>query len=114
MLDMAQHQILPAALHYTRSLCESISSKKSLGITCRAETSLAQRLSDATDGLYDGIEKLKADLTDIPADPCQCAQYYHNTITADMQTVREKADLLEQLTDKSYWPYPTYSDLLFY
>ena len=114
MVDMAQHQILPAALHYTRSLCESISSKKSLGITCRAETSLAQRLSDATDGLYDGIEKLKADLTDIPADPCQCAQYYHNTITADMQTVREKADLLEQLTDKSYWPYPTYSDLLFY
>lgn len=114
MVDMAQHQILPAALHYTRSLCESISSKKSLGIACRAETSLAQRLSDATDGLYDGIEKLKADLTDIPADPCQCAQYYHNTITADMQTVREKADLLEQLTDKSYWPYPTYSDLLFY
>ena len=24
------------------------------------------------------------------------------------------ADRLETLTDKSYWPYPTYSDLLFY
>ena len=23
-------------------------------------------------------------------------------------------DVLEELTDKSYWPYPTYSDLLFY
>ena len=24
------------------------------------------------------------------------------------------ADMLETLTDKAYWPYPTYSDLLFY
>ena len=24
------------------------------------------------------------------------------------------ADAIEELTDKSYWPYPTYSDLLFY
>ena len=27
---------------------------------------------------------------------------------------RQYADILEQLTDKKYWPYPTYSDLLFY
>ena len=102
MVDMALHQILPAALHYTRSLCESITSKKALGISCRAESSLVQRLSEATDGLYDGVEKLKADLATIPADPCECAQYYHNTITADMLSVRTQADLLEQLTDKSY------------
>jgi glutamine synthetase type III len=31
-----------------------------------------------------------------------------------MQMLREQADILESLTDKSYWPYPTYSDLLFY
>ena len=41
-------------------------------------------------------------------------EYYHNVITRDMQKVRSFADTLEQLTDKSYWPYPTYSDLLFY
>ena len=26
----------------------------------------------------------------------------------------EDADLLEKLTAKSYWPYPMYSDILFY
>ena len=31
-----------------------------------------------------------------------------------MERMRQDADLLEQLTDKSYWPYPTYADLLFY
>ena len=35
-------------------------------------------------------------------------------IVADMQTIRDDADVLEELTDKTYWPYPTYSDLLFY
>ena len=31
-----------------------------------------------------------------------------------MNTLRTAADALETLTDKSYWPYPTYSDLLYY
>ena len=114
MVDMALHQILPAALHYTRSLCESIAAKKDLGISCRAENSLVQKLSAATDGLYENIEKLKLDLGNTPSRPSDCAKYYHDVITIDMVAVRQEADLLEQLTDKSYWPYPTYSDLLFY
>jgi glutamine synthetase type III len=31
-----------------------------------------------------------------------------------MDQMRRHADVLEDLTDKNYWPYPTYSDLLFY
>ena len=31
-----------------------------------------------------------------------------------MNTMRTHADILEAHTAKSYWPYPTYSDLLFY
>ena len=33
---------------------------------------------------------------------------------ADLQQIRAEADKLETLTDKSYWPYPAYSDLLYY
>ena len=40
--------------------------------------------------------------------------YYRKTIIPAMETARADADLLETLTDQSYWPYPTYSDLLFY
>ena len=114
MVDMAQHQILPAALRYTHTLCEGVASKKALGIPCKAETGLIASLSEATDALYDEIQKLKADLTRIPEDLEASAKFYHDVITADMSSLRAQADLLEQLTDKSCWPYPTYSDLLFY
>ena len=114
MVDMALHQILPAALHYSHSLCEGIANKKALGISCLAETNLAHRISAAADALYVNVEKLKEDLEHTPEDNKARADYYHETIIADMNAVRTEADLLEQLTDKSYWPYPTYSDLLFY
>ena len=114
MVDMALHQILPAALHYTHTLCEGMATKKALGAGCRAETKLVESLSNATDALYDNVEKLKNDLEQMPRDAKARAEYFHSVITADMDAVRAEADLLEQLTDKSYWPYPTYSDLLFY
>ena len=113
-LDMALHQILPAAVRYTRDLCSGILSKKELGIPCQAEDAIARQLSDATDKLYSCCEKLRENLSRIPVGKENIVNYYHDTIVTDMQTLREQADILEGLTDKSYWPYPTYSDLLFY
>ena len=114
MVDMALHQILPAALRYTHALCDGMATKKSLGSPCRAEAKLVERLSSATDALYDNVEKLKADLEHTPKDAKARSDYFHDVISTDMDAVRYEADLLEELTDKSYWPYPTYSDLLFY
>ena len=114
MVDMAIHQILPAALHYTRSLCDSVSVKKSLGVTCRAEDALIKKLSETSDSLYDRAEALRFAMKNIPAGAEASAMYYHDIIVPGMNHLREDADILEELTDKSYWPYPTYSDLLFY
>ena len=49
-----------------------------------------------------------------PKDSSAASIYYHDTIVTSMEALRVDADILEQLTDKSYWPYPTYSDLLYY
>ena len=35
-------------------------------------------------------------------------------IVNSMEAMRKEADILEQLTGKNYWPYPTYLDLLYY
>lgn len=113
-IDMVQHQILPAAIHYTKTLCDSILAKKELGFTNEAETRLTARLSDATDALYHNCQKLQNDLEMIPDGKEAVARYYHDVIVADMNTIRIEADILESLTDKRLWPYPTYSDLLFY
>jgi len=113
-IDMVIHQILPAAIHYCKDLCQGIMTKKDLGISCLAESKLAQQLSEASDALYEACEKLQADLQHIPQTKEAIANYYHETVVSDMENLRTHADTLERLTDKNYWPYPTYSDLLFY
>ena len=113
-VDMAMHQILPAAVSYTSDLCKSIERKQALGLPCNAELAITRQLSAATDALYDCCQKLKEHLQNVPSCREDAASFYHSVINADMTALRKEADLLEQLTDKSYWPYPTYSDLLFY
>ena len=113
-VDMALHQILPAAVKYTNTLCQTIIAKKEVGITAKAEQSLTQKLSAATDGLYEKCQYLKEALTQIPQNLEDAVKYYHDVVVGQMELLRADADLLEQLTDKSFWPYPTYSDLLFY
>ena len=113
-VDMALHQILPAALHYSRDLAKAILDKKAIGVSCKAEQSLLDRLSTACDRVYDKCQALSDKLATIPEQTEAAVNYMSGTIVPAMETLREDADFLEQLTDKAYWPYPTYSDLLFY
>ena len=113
-LDMAMRQILPAVLHYTRHLSDGLVSKQALGLSSRADTALLRRISVLADDLYDDCEKLKELLDQIPADQVEASSYFHKNIIPAMDAVRTDADALEELTDKSYWPFPTYSDLLYY
>ena len=114
MVDMAIHQILPAAMRYTRTLCDGAAAKHDMDIPARAEKNLITKLSSASDALYENVERLHNCLAIVPKDPAAAAKYYRSVIVPAMETVREEADILEALTDKSCWPYPTYSDLLFY
>ena len=113
-LDMAMRQILPAVLHYTRHLSDGLVSKQTLGLSSRADTALLRRITVLSDDLYDDCEKLKALLDQIPEDQVAASGYFHKNIIPAMDAVRADADALEELTDKSYWPFPTYSDLLYY
>ncbi len=113
-VDMVLHQILPAALAYSKFLCEGITSKQAIGASCKAEIALIRKLSAATDSLYEKCDKLRQNLQEVPERGEAAAAYYHDVIVTGMEALREDADALEQLTDKAYWPYPTYSDLLFY
>ena len=114
MVDMAIHQILPAALRYTHELCDTVMAKKNYGLMCSAESDLLQRLSVNTDGLYHAVKELQEGLDKLPKDAVLVAEYFHDIIIPNMNKVREFADKLETITDKKYWPYPTYSDLLYY
>ena len=114
MVDMALHQILPAALRYTHELCDTVTAKKNLGLRCHAESELLQQLSQQTEALYEAVDTLRHALENLPGDRVLTAAHFHDRVIPCMNTLRTAADALETLTDKSYWPYPTYSDLLYY
>ena len=114
MLDMAVHQILPAAMRYCDDLSQAMYHKQAMHLPCKAETALATILSENADGLYQDITMLESVLGEVPKNPEKASFYYHDRVMPVMETMRHHADILEANTAKSYWPYPTYSDLLFY
>lgn len=117
MVDMALNQILPAALKYSSELAAGINRKRdALGsaMKAHAESCLVERLSVTSDALYDKCERLLVDLAHVPTENQAATNYYNDVIIPQMQAIRVDADLLEKITAKSYWPYPQYSDMLFY
>ena len=113
-LDMAMRQILPAVSRYTGDLCRRVELKQKLYVGRNAEMALIHQLSEGIDALYDACSKLREDLSGIAGTGEDGARYYQQVISKDMADLRKIADELETITDKSYWPFPTYSDILFY
>ena len=64
--------------------------------------------------IHGASQALEQALTCLPESFAAQAAYYDQTVIPAMHAARSDADLLERLTDKSFWPFPTYSDLLFY
>ena len=88
--------------------------KQQLGLAAGSERDLARRLSECCDSLYTKTEEMAAHLRNVPSGTEAAVEYYSETIVSDMVEVRTLADLLEKLTARSYWPYPIYSDILYY
>ena len=112
--DIAMRQILPAVSKYSADLATRIAAKNSIGCSCNAERALAVKLSEGIDRLYQCCKNLSAQLKAIPATSIEAADYCFRIIVPSMAALRKEADALELITDKTYWPFPTYSDLLFY
>ena len=117
MLDMAKKQILPAVFSYIKDISDTVAVKKqiSASIACDAEEALATKLSALVSSFYKKIEDLNravlgaTDFSDIKAQ----GDYYHGTIFLAMQELRSVADEMETLVGETYWPFPTYTDLLY-
>jgi glutamine synthetase len=114
MVDMAMRQILPAVSKYCGDLCVRADVKQRLFVTRSAEMDLITRLSEGIDQLYVACDELKNTLADVPSTSDEGSAYYYRVVSPAMKKVRGIADGLELLTDKAYWPFPTYSDILFY
>ena len=115
MIDMAKKEIIPAVIKYTTTVAQSVAAVKAVGADASVQEESLAEISKNLVAMNAALEKLEA-VTDKAAaieDPKAQAIAYRDEVFTTMSELREPADALEMLVDKSVWPFPTYGDLLF-
>ena len=117
LLDMAQRRILPAVARYTGDLAKGMAHKQEADLAgfCRIEDYTIRRLGLQGGQLLDVCQDLSQALENAPAADggIDAARWYRAEIASRTQRAGELVSQLESATDASYWPYPTYADILF-
>ena len=117
LVDIVQHEILNAVSAYQARLCGNISAKESVipGAPHAVESALVNALCILNDELFEKTIELKTALETISSTATneELLEYYHTTVEKKTAEVRALIDKLEQLTATEYWPYPTFTELLF-
>ena len=117
MVDMARKEILPAVESYTKSLAETLAAKKAAvaGLPCKYETATITKLSELSDEIADATADLDGEIAKFQAieDVTEAANDIRDVILGKMDALRAVCDEAETITAKEFWPFPTYSDLLF-
>ncbi len=117
MLEMVKKDFTEGLLKYQTEVTATALSKKQLlsGVSCALEAGILERLDREAEEIRKGVDKLEADLlvTEGLTDSLAQAVAYHDSVLADMDTLRVHVDKAESMIPESCLPYPTYSKLLF-
>ena len=114
MIEMLRRQILPSALRFSASLASSVKMKEGIGVAARADKALCEEVSALSDELLQRVDELDGCVAASPEDTEEAAFYAADIIIPAMEEARAVSDRLEAITDRSFWPIPTYSEILFY
>ena len=118
MIDMAKKKIAPAVSQFVGSITQIALNKKALSdaIPTSYEEGLVTRLSNKLVcfvNTADELEDAVLGAAEHKSDILERAKYYRNEVFAKMQELRAIGDSMETETSSEYWPYPSYSELLF-
>ena len=116
MVDMVKRDIYPAVSRYAGEVAGILTAKRAAlpDLDCASEEDLLRRLSTLSAEMVRQCKALEAALDIAPMDSAYvAAHYYKYTVFATMERLRAAVDELETITDSRYWPYPSYTDLLF-
>lgn len=118
MITMAYRQIGPAVLSYIKSINETIEGiqKTNSTFSTTSMTKLVQKLAENYDMLMDTTQVLGETIQKVGelSDVTEQAIFCTSNIIPTMEKLRTYGDTLETITAKESWPFPVYSDLLFY
>ena len=117
MIDMARQDILPAVQSYATHVAQGIAAKRSVvgTLPCTHETKLLEQLSTLTDQIAQGMEALEAVTSRVEqmADVTATSEAVRDEMLPTMAQLRQAVDQAETITASSFWPYPSYGQLLF-
>ena len=117
MVNMVHKRIAPAVTKFTADLAAQALAKKGLfpSLACSYETELVTKLSALTDEITERTDTLEEAVVAVrdEEDIVAQAEAIRDTVLPKMSELRIPCDQAELLTAKSYWPFPTYGDLLF-
>ena len=117
MINMVHKRIAPAITRFTSDLAKEAIEKKALfpEIQCSYEKELVSKLSALTDSISEKTDELEEAVMSLQnaEDILAESEMIRDTVLPKMSELRIPCDRAELLTAKSYWPFPTYGDILF-
>ena len=114
MIDMAGKEIIPAVISYTTELANSVLSVKEAGADASVQADILTEVS----GYLKEMKAASAKLAETVATAATFegkaqAEYFRDTVKVAMDELRAPVDKAEMIVDKEFWPFPSYSELLF-
>ena len=117
MVDISRKEILPAVESYVSGLASAVGAKKAIDaeLPWGYEKKQLRRLASLVDAIDDRVDALEEKLIrlDTLSGSMEEAAFIRDEILPGMGALRAAADEAETQTAASYWPFPTYGDLLF-
>ncbi len=115
LLEMINREVIPAITAYSNLLCETINNKTSIRADSSVEYELLSRLTACNKELFSLSSALKMAVASAERsnDILKKANEYHDNILKLMADIRKYADSAENVVPPSFWPYPTFGELLF-
>ena len=115
MVTMARKQMIPSAIRYTKFLADTINSVRQAGLSdVSVEMDMLTRtkamIKDASNALQTliQVEKVAEGMQAGREQAC----YYYDVVMPAMRNLRNPIDELETFVDKTFWPIPSYGDML--
>ena len=117
MAEMADREFVPAICRYARFLSESVIAKRAISgeIDFSYERALISRLSCIAGEAFRLAQKLQTLVSSIRGekDVTVRAARIRDELLPQKKALRALIDEAESVTDRSYWPVPTYGELLY-
>ena len=116
MHQMAINQIMPAAIKYVSKLASGILDLEKVGSAALVQKEILSDINKRLSAFYAAANELEKIIERATAQKTwhDKAVYFRDKVILAMKKLRAEGDALEILIPSEDWPFPTYTDILFY